>query len=354
MKTDFLILGQGICGTLLSFELLKRNQSFVVINDERKSASSEVASGLINPVTGKRNVKSWFFDELQEAALEAYQELEQKLSISLIRPLDLLKFFRSEEEKNFFFDKAETEKEHLKTRNLPGWNSFFDFFYGYGMIHPCYLIGTQELLNGWKEKLKSINAYRNDCFSWEAFKTEENGIVYKDIKARKIICCEGASAKWNPFFRMLPFSFNKGEALVAAIPDLFSNHIYQHEFKIIPLPDGNFWVGSSFSWNYDSPEPTETFRIKAENFLNKFLKIPFEIRKHIAGERPSSMDYRPFVGFHPLFRNIGILNGMGTKGYSLAPYFARQMAENLASQKPVLPAADIQRFQKILSRNISL
>jgi hypothetical protein len=51
--------------------------------------------------------------------------------------------------------------------------------------------------------------------------------------------------------------------------------------------------------------------------------------------------------------NIGILNGMGTKGCSLAPLFAKELAENLVYGKTLNPEADINRFRKILSRNLS-
>jgi hypothetical protein len=40
---------------------------------------------------------------------------------------------------------------------------------------------------------------------------------------------------------------------------------------------------------------------------------------------------------------------MGTKGCSLAPYFAKQLAENIAQVGSITPEADISRFRKILS-----
>ena len=62
------------------------------------------------------------------------------------------------------------------------------------------------------------------------------------------------------------------------------------------------------------------------------------------------MERRPFVGFHPTHKNMGILNGMGTKGCSLAPYFAKELAEHIINNKSINPLADVQRFSKILSR----
>jgi hypothetical protein len=41
---------------------------------------------------------------------------------------------------------------------------------------------------------------------------------------------------------------------------------------------------------------------------------------------------------------------MGTKGCSLAPYFARQLVDQLLRKKEITREADIKRFQKILAR----
>jgi len=66
--------------------------------------------------------------------------------------------------------------------------------------------------------------------------------------------------------------------------------------------------------------------------------------------RPATLERRPFVGLHPLYPNVGILNGMGTKGCSLAPFFAKQLTGLLVSNTAIEPDADIKRFSRILSK----
>jgi len=58
MMTDVLIIGQGICGTFLSWWLEQKGLSFIVIDEERPYTASRAAAGLINPVTGRRIVKT--------------------------------------------------------------------------------------------------------------------------------------------------------------------------------------------------------------------------------------------------------------------------------------------------------
>jgi glycine/D-amino acid oxidase-like deaminating enzyme len=50
------------------------------------------------------------------------------------------------------------------------------------------------------------------------------------------------------------------------------------------------------------------------------------------------------VGFHRDEPNVGIFNGMGTKGISLAPYFAKNFADHLVHDKPIFAEVDIKRF----------
>jgi len=41
---------------------------------------------------------------------------------------------------------------------------------------------------------------------------------------------------------------------------------------------------------------------------------------------------------------------MGTKGCSLAPYFAHQLVQSILGSEPVRADADVKRFTRILSR----
>ena len=121
---------------------------------------------------------------------------------------------------------------------------------------------------------------------------------------------------------------------------------------LVPLATpGLWWVGANYAWDFDNEEPTEDFRNKTEALLNSWLKIPFTITDHLCGIRPATLERRPFVGIHPQHPGIAILNGLGTKGCSLAPYFAKQLVNNFIRNKPISPEADINRFAKVLSRS---
>ncbi|MGI8951984.1 MAG: hypothetical protein ACR2FN_10415 [Chitinophagaceae bacterium] len=150
--------------------------------------------------------------------------------------------------------------------------------------------------------------------------------------------------------KIFPFVHTKGEAIIAEISDLPRTNIYKQGISIVPWENNLFWIGSSYEWNYNNIYPTELFRKKIETQLNYWLKLPYKIIDHIAAERPANIERRPFVGLHPQHKNIGILNGMGTKGCSLAPYFAHQLTQHFLRNFSINPLADLKRFARVLSK----
>ncbi len=96
---------------------------------------------------------------------------------------------------------------------------------------------------------------------------------------------------------------------------------------------------------------TPAFKQKMIMQLQNWLKLPFEVVEHLASVRPANVERRPFVGLHPQAMSVGILNGMGTKGCSLAPFFAKQLADHLVDGCAIYQDADVARFTKVLARD---
>ena len=192
------------------------------------------------------------------------------------------------------------------------------------------------------------NMLLEKSFQEDQLSFEVDGIKYQSIRARKIIFCEGIYSSTNRFFRSLPFALNKGEALVIRSPQIPSNAVYKKGLLLAPLGNDLFWAGPSYEWDFVDNLPSQDFLEKTTAILKLWLKVPFEVVDHVASIRPATVERRPFVGMHPHVPTVGILNGMGTKGCSLAPYFARELVEHLVNGKPLLAEVDIMRFSRIL------
>jgi len=353
MKVEFLIIGQGLCGTWLSYYLHKAKRSFLVIDNNQLDTSSRIAAGIINPVTGRRLVKAWMIDELLPGLKKSYTELGNDLKITAITQKNIIDFFPDPFMKESFQQRVLENNNYLHlSENLLSFQTHFKYEFGYGEISPAYTAHLETILPAWNAYLKLNNCLIEEDFELSGLEVSEKGIQYKDIKTEKLIFCDGAAASENPWFGHLPFAFNKGEVLIIDVPDLPVNHVYKKGLFLAPMAESNlFWAGSSYSWNFSDVNPTAEFRNKTEKQLNNWLKVPFKIVDHKASLRPATIERRPFVGMHPAKKNIGILNGMGTKGCSLAPYFAKQLTVYLINKEEISPEADIKRFSKILERS---
>jgi glycine/D-amino acid oxidase-like deaminating enzyme len=351
MKKDLIIVGQGICGTFLHWYLSKKGFDTVVIDEYNPAAPSRVAAGMINPVTGRRIVKSWMVDDIHPFAKEAYEDLGKELGITAIYNRNIIDFFPNPQMMITFHERSIEEPAHLR-RSLKEdtYQQYFKYDFGYGEIHPCYIVNNIELFPAYRKLLESKGQLLEEKFKIENLKFEHDQVFYNDLTAERIIFCEGLDAINNQLFPNLPFANNKGQALIVEIDDLPSDKVYKKGITLAPIGEKLFWVGPSYEWNYIDDQPTSEFRIKTTEALNHMLKIPFKVVDHKSAVRPATLERRPFVGFHPANERLGMLNGMGTKGFSLAPYFANELTQHLVHQHLIHPLADLSRFEKTMAR----
>ncbi|HEU4471325.1 MAG TPA: FAD-dependent oxidoreductase [Flavisolibacter sp.] len=352
MQVDYLIVGQGLCGTLLSWFLHREGKSFMIIDEEGEQISSKVAAGVINPVTGRRYMYSWMIDEIMPFANRVYQEMGAYLDTRLITERSIIDFFPTPQSRNTFIERLSENDSCLHAfPDQNHFNQYFNYDFGCGEIRPAYSVHVSLLLASWRKKLHEIHSIGADRFEADALELLGEGIRYKGITAGKIIFCEGSAAIANPWFSLLPFAPNKGEALIIESEGLTNEHIFKKGLTLVPMPVRNtYWVGSNYQWKFEDALPGEAFRQQAVSVLNGWLKKPYRVLFHKAAVRPATIERRPFVGIHPQQRALGILNGMGTKGTSLAPFFANQLVQHLVHGRPITPQADINRFARILNR----
>ena len=350
-ETEILIVGQGLAGTWLSWWLYKAGISFKVIDKPNPDGASLRAAGLINPVTGRRMVTTWMIDELMPFATHAYQEIGKFLGESFIDKTSVIDFFPSVQMLQSFQKRYEEDPAYL----LPGedqekYNDWFRYELGWGSIQPCFLINVEKLLKVWLGWLKKHNHFNEEVFDLTKLQLKEKGLEYQDIQARHIIFCDGKSSISNSYFNKLPFALNKGEALLVEINGLPTNQVFKKGMSLIPFRENIFWLGSSYEWEFNDDQPTDKFRTNAEYWVRNFLKLPYSVVEHFAALRPATLERRPFVGFHPIHQHVGILNGMGTKGCSLSPFFAKQLVDKLTGLGSIDSLVDISRFEKVLGR----
>lgn len=343
----YLIVGQGLAGTLLSHFLLKKGAQIKVIDQFSENAASQVAAGVINPITGRRFVKSWRVDELIPFAQATYRELEKQLGISFYSPRHILRtLFNHREESDWLLrtDELPYQQYMAEEADLEAYAKHTELAYAYGETLKGAQVNVGTLVIAFRQMLKEQGGVQEEEFDYSQVTFLENGVQYKEETFDQIIFCEGYRATNNPFFNYLPFGGAKGEVLIVRIPNVQFEKLLKHRVFIVPLKDDLYWIGATYNWKFEDDQPTEEGGQFLEERLKDFLKVPFEIIEHKAAIRPTVKDRRPFLGQHPQYAGLAIFNGLGTKGASLGPFWAAQMAEFITLNIPLDKAVDIERF----------
>lgn len=302
--------------------------------------ASLVAGAVINPV----NVNRWTMvadhQDYIAAALETYSGMEETLGISLMEAMPMLVFHKDEAKRQLYNEKQSLFPAYIQQpadAEITLTQQLFRNKYGMGKVNPVWRIHAAQLLSAWSHFLKSKALLLQERFNIAECRLTPEGIRYKAISAEKIIFCEGAAAIHNPFFNTLPFTKNRGEALLLSVPGLPRAYIYHYGIRLVPTAEDLFWCGSNYRWQFNNLLPDQNWRRQTEATLRHWLSLPFKVVDHVVAERPTTAGQQFLTGTHPAMPSVAIFNGLGTKGFSCGPALARILCRQLTD--PDQPAA---------------
>ncbi len=335
---DCIIVGQGIAGTVLAYTFLRNQKIPFVINAEEFPSASQVAGGIFNPLTGKNLVKTWLADDLFPFLHIFYREIEKVLGEQFLHSMPIYRPFRSIKEQNEWIAKSTLpEFEPYLNTAVAEEQYSLDVRNPYGGIETLQAgwIELPKLLATFRCFLEKKSLYFSDIFDYSALQIFSEKVVYKGIEAEKIIFCEGTRATMNPFFENLPFNFAKGETIDIFMKEASFESIINQGISIIPLRKNTFRVASTYSWHKLDWEISQKARAELTEKASNLLKKDFSVLTQKAGIRPATKNRRPIIGLHPRMPQIGIFNGLGSKGVSLAPYLADRFFKHLYENVPL-------------------
>jgi glycine oxidase len=333
MRFDLLIVGQGLAGTTLAWYLLRAGVKILILDQGLSGSSSQIAAGLVTPITGQRLAKSWRLDDLWPAAESFYRNLEQELGQRFYFTKKMVRIFQNDDERRTYAERADNTFAGWVAEPSPPLNpEWFDHSRGAFEMPKAAQLMTANYLQASREAFERMGCYRQMNVRPEDIKTHNELIELREITAKRIIFCEGAAATENEFFRFVRFQPAKGEILTVRIPGLLEDRIIHHGVWLVPLGEERFRVGSTFHRDRLDSEPTAQGREEVLQKLRAFVRLPVEVLGHDAAVRPVIDAGRPLLGTHPDDDRLGFFNGLGAKGALVAPYFAAQLAAHLTGR----------------------
>jgi len=331
---DFIIIGQGLAGSILAIELIKRGLSVLVLDNAHKGSSSKVAAGIINPITGHRlNLTEGFVDYF-ESAEQFYLYAERILGQPFISEIAQSRLIKNQGQAKYF-DKRLNEINYQSFLEICGDVSpFKQTEFGCATIKKTSLVDTKSLLSLSRRWLQDQKAYLEAKIDYSEIDFKESGIEYKDVKAGGLIFCEGYQAIHNPWLKNLPFKLAKGEVLTVEVKN-GPNSMLSWGNWLVPSENKSYKLGSSYDWNDTSLDPSEAVKQKLLDSLELQTSIKASTTKHEVGVRPTTTDRNAFVGSISELKNAYCFNGFGSKGCLTIPAHAELFCAHVLNDRPL-------------------
>tara|TARA_Y100000991_G_scaffold48405_1_gene34672 strand:+ start:863 stop:1900 length:1038 start_codon:yes stop_codon:yes gene_type:complete len=328
-----LIIGGGIAGSLLAIQLMKRGVG-VTLLDRGTNHSSAVASGMVNPMVFRRMNLSWRVDEMLPYARDFYLELEDRLKAKFYNTLRIRRFFSSEQERGYW-EKKQHEAEYQKYLTL---HDDFDekvplakSEFGSGIVKNAFWIRSKLFMEKMHLFLKEQKVLQYGQFEPAKFALEE--LSYGSSTYDAVVFCCGSDNDKIPYFNQANIQHNRGQILHIESSELSQHELWNRKGFILPTGGEKFMLGATYEWNEPSLNITAEAREKLEGVFKTITNASYKVNGQTVGMRPTVSDRRPIMGEHPDAKGLFIFNGLGTKGYMLAPLLSLEMAQFMTEGK---------------------
>lgn len=349
-ERKILVVGQGIAGTCIAWQLLKKNIAVTVVDAGLEHSSSVVAAGLYNPIVFKRFTHSWKAQELIEYLDVFYAELEVLLGETFHSKHHIIKVFTNVEEKKLWIKKSqsdgfmipEVDENYFKDQLKPN--------HGIAHVVGGGAIDLKILLGAFRKYLVKNQQLISEKFDFDFLNIETDEVSYRGEKYSSVIFCEGSAALQNPYFPQVAFKLTHGETLEISVKHLPKEDVINKGAFLLPKGNDVYKVGATYRWDDVDGKTSQEGLHELKSKLDSILEVAYEVLTHEAGIRPTVVDRRPVLGSSSNHKQLYFFNGMGTKGVMLAPYFSEQLVDHVLHGTLLAEEVDIARYYGVSQR----
>lgn len=343
-----IIVGSGLAGLNLAFQLHLRNEGFVIIDPCPDVTSTSVAAGVYNPIVPRRQILSWKAEELVEALVETYRAIEDWLDVKVLDH-DLPIWHPITSVHHLSEWKTAIENGSVApfvSRVLPPSASMKPEVLAVIEVRNGGRLKTAELLHGFRSKLEEERRLIKEELDFDQL-VVDHSITYGPLSAERIFFCDGHRVTENPLFNWVPMKPSKGQVLTLQTQAPLQNVVYSKNCFYVKDGSSNWKLGATFEWENIHSGPDGAGKEDLLQRVSEFMDVDNEVVGHTSAIRPTMHDRRPMIGAHPQHGNVFMLNGLGTKGTMLAPWCAKQLCEHVFAGGKLNEEVDISRtFRK--------
>jgi glycine/D-amino acid oxidase-like deaminating enzyme len=255
------------------------------------------------------------------------------------------RFFSSDEERESWQSRSEDTAyepylEKLTASDLQHTAALNTF--GSGRVKNAFWVDAAKWVHDQLDYFKKIDVLLQSEFAaqlWDPILRKYDGEIYDFV-----VFCMGYTQKNEATFSYLPLQQTKGQTLLIESEILNQTESLNRKCFVLPYGGERFRVGATYEFNNPTLNVTEEARTTLLDNLAALGAYQPTVLEQVAGIRPTVLDRRPLMGKHPIYDGVFVFNGLGTKGYMMAPTLARELVAHMLENKPLHSETNISRF----------
>lgn len=338
---NVLIIGQGIAGTTLAWELERRGIEFLIVDRPLGETASRVAAGLVNPLTGRAFRPGWRQEECLPAAEAFYVETEQKLGGSWWQKTPIFRELEKEDQEEIWQERQMDESSAPYAGPLfpwpEGWHGKGKAAYTRGSA----VLHVESLVNAARSFWEQSGRFREAEVTPGEIGGEPGCFEWGGQEFSHVVWCTGWEAGTHPDMLPLKGRPSKGTIVDLKLPDLQWHAGILH-FGHWLVHSNDVWrYGATYAWSWEDAGAAEMTAVQ-ELMIGLAPRYHGEVEmvRARAAIRPIIRRSQPVAGPVPGLEGQYVFSGLGSKGVTTAPWTARQLAEHLHKGAPLPPDLD--------------
>lgn len=308
-----LIVGQGLGGTLLGWQLQKKGVAIKVVQSFPRRTASLVSAGMVDPISGQRLALAYRVTDTLPLAKGCYQALEYEMGQSLITEYPLWRLFRHPEDVALYQRKEALLAPYV-TASLPEWGVG-------GIVVTGFQVSVAPIIRYFESKWRASGVLIEQNMTWHTLTHTPTGIQWENETADMVIDCSGFGVA-DGLFSWLPHRLSRGDALACRSEVPMAQRVVNHGYWVRPIQPTAFQFGASYAWQHlHQTEATHYHELATQ----LHLRYPHAFIERVdSGIRHMLADAKPVLGSHPVYPRVAIMAGVGSKGTQLYPYLVSQ------------------------------